>query len=113
MRYASTIAAKPRKRTAVASPRAPAACTPSAPPRTTVAIFTYHSGRAASPSQRVRGREPHLRRHARAEEVGAGEGAEREGEYEEADPEGPPVFARLHDRHPPLVAWWCGRLIGS
>ena len=51
MRYASTIAAKPRKRTAVASPRAPAACTPSAPPRITIAIFTYHSGRVASASQ--------------------------------------------------------------
>src|SRR5207253_2320507 len=128
MRYASTIAAKPRKRTAVASPRAPAACTPRAPPRTTIAIFTYHSGRGAARHdgeqeeigegeardprerrvglrdrrERLRGREPHLRRHAPAEEVRAGEGTEREGEHEEADPEGPPVFARLHDRHPPL-----------
>src|SRR5438034_1304419 len=50
--------------------------------------------------QRLRGGEPHLRRHAPAEELGAGQGEERERKHQEADPEGPPVVGRLHDRIP-------------
>src|SRR5439155_447021 len=102
MRYASTIPAKPRKSAA----------------RHDREQEEIGEGEARDPRERgvglrdrrerLRGREPHLRRHAPAEEVRAGEGAEGEGEHEEPDPEGPPVLARLHDRHPPLVAWWCG-----